>query len=79
MAGFWHTVFFGGSGEGVEQELVDSYSGYNCIVVNSDSHEEGSHITVESDRGWGHEQTEVMGNAHTSGRVSLWTRLTTPK
>lgn len=74
MAEFWHTVFFGGSGEGVEQALVASYE--NCIVVNSTSYEEGSHISIQSDRGWGNRQNEVMGKAYTEGRVSSWNRIT---
>ncbi len=72
--GWLHSVFFGGSGDNVEQELDASYGGN--VVYNSTSNEEQSRIVIASERGWGHEQEGVMSNAYTSGRVTWWQRIT---
>ena len=76
MAGWIHTVLFGGDGDEVKQLLDESYGGN--AVYNATTNEEMSRIDLVSERGWGHAQTSIMSEAAMNGHVSWWSRHSQP-
>jgi hypothetical protein len=70
-----HRIVFGGSCEEVSPAVDESYQEYEHTTDCVQAGETGM-ITVESERGWGHDQTTAMNNAYTGGRVSWWQRWT---
>ena len=76
MSWFSHKVQYGGgSGDGIQQSLEESYgSTFNTSIASSN--DELGQVEIVASRGWGHEQTTVMSNAAISGTIGWWQRWT---
>ncbi len=70
-----HRVVFGGNGDDVTSGLETSYQQHGS-KVSSVQTDETCMTTIESERGWGHDQTTVMNQAYLDGKISWWQRWT---